>query len=164
LAGAGVEQGLEGLAEKVCRALREGKTIKEAAAELGVEYWRAYSVAVKMCGWKPRRRRGRLSEEEKEAICSMLARGAKVSEVAKALGVGEGTVVRVKEEYCGLAKKRSWRRTREEEKREICRMLSECWGTRGCQKTVAARTGKSEATISRIAKWCISQGLLPEKS
>ncbi len=154
-----MSQASSSLEEALCRAIEETGSIKSAAERLGVRYYEAYSIAVSRCGHKPRHKE-RLTEDVKKMICDMLSKGMKVAEVARKLGVGAGTVERVKEEYCGLPKKRAWRRTSEEEKLEICKKLAECWGTRGCQKTVAKATGKSEATISRIARWCREKRIL----
>ena len=145
--------------KEVCRVIDETGSIKRAAEALGLKYHEAYRIAVVHCGYKPRRKE-RVSQELKKAVCEMLLNGLKVTEVARKLGVGVGTVERIKEEYCRMAKKRSWKSTGEEERLEICKKLSECWGTRGCQKTVARTYGKSEATISRIARWCKEKGVL----
>ena len=143
----------------LCELYKRLGTIKAVADETGLSYWKARSILLDTCP-EVRRRRRRRADEVRDEVCRMIREGYGIQDIVTTLGIGVGLAITLAKE-CGWIQKRTWRKMTEEEKIEACRRLRECWDEPGCQRRVAEAIGKSEATVSRLVRWCQERGLLP---
>ncbi|MEB3788168.1 MAG: helix-turn-helix domain-containing protein [Desulfurococcales archaeon] len=143
----------------LCDLYRRLGTIKAVAEETGLSYWKTRSILLEACPEVKRKSRKR-ADEVRDRVCRMIEEGYRIQDIVEELGIGVGLAIRLAKE-CGWVQKRTWRQMTVEERIEACKMLRECWPEPGCQRSIAEAIGRSEATVSRLVRWCRERGLLP---